>query len=486
MSPPRGSPAFARAEVVTAAATAAVTALGDAVGAWRARMLGCDDLAPGTRVIVGCSGGTDSLALLALACATGLDAVAVYVDHGLRDTAHDRAVVADAAGRFGIRWEALAVAVGAGANLEARARAARYEVLGRAAARHAAAAILVAHTRDDQAETVLLNLMRGSAAAGLAGMRVQRGLLRRPLLGLRRADTREICARLRLAPVHDPMNDDLRHRRVWLRREIIPHLERGANRDLVEVLARQADLLREDDELLDALARDVVPTGEALHVAAVLALARPLARRAVRAWLGSPPPSLSTVDAVLAVAAGPDRASELPGGRRIERRGGYLHIAPTPRCVGRPSAEGGLPTHQGGGVSVSLPGHARLGALGVHAWVEHAAPVAWPDGRTITVLDADAAGATATLRPATPGERFRPLGGPGSKSVSDALAEVGVAADRRRASPVLAAGDGAAVPSDGVLWVVGYRIDDRVRVTASTRRFLWVAAEPAPDGEVLA
>src|SRR5262249_33042123 len=149
--------------------------------------------------------------------------------------------------------------VGGGPNLEARARDARYEALERVRVRGGAAAILVGHTRDDQAETVLLQMLRGAGLPGLAGMARRRGLIVRPLLGVRRGETRELCARLGLAPVHDPMNDELQHRRVWLRREIIPELERGADRDLVEVLARQADVLRDDDAVLEEIASAHAP-----------------------------------------------------------------------------------------------------------------------------------------------------------------------------------------------------------------------------------
>ena len=230
------------------------------IAPWVARVGNVDDLAPGAPTVVGCSGGADSLALLALARARDLDVVAVYVDHGLRPgTAHDARVVRDAAAEVGAEARVVAVHVDPNANVEARARDARYAALERAADDAHAAAILVGHTRDDQAETVLLALLRGSGTTGLAGMAAVRGRVRRPLLDLRRADTAEICARLRWAPVYDPMNDEIHHRRVWLRREVIPQLVRGAQRDLVEVLARQAAVLRDDDELLDTLAAQYVP-----------------------------------------------------------------------------------------------------------------------------------------------------------------------------------------------------------------------------------
>src|SRR5690348_6318646 len=146
-------------------------------------MVALDDLDARARVVVACSGGPDSLALLALTCARGFDVVAVYIDHGLRSTsAHDATVVHGAAHRFGARFDAVAVDVAGGGNLEARARDARYAALEDARAKYGAAVVFVGHTADDQAETVLLNFLRGSGTDGLAGMRTVHGTRRRPLL----------------------------------------------------------------------------------------------------------------------------------------------------------------------------------------------------------------------------------------------------------------------------------------------------------------
>jgi tRNA(Ile)-lysidine synthase len=402
--------------------------------------------------------------LLALSRSRELDVVAVYVDHGLREgTAHDARVVASAAAAVGASSRVVAVAVDPSANIEARARDVRYAALERAADDSGARAILVGHTLDDQAETVLLALLRGSGATGLAGMPTARGRVRRPLLDLRRADTHEICARLRWAPVHDPMNDELHHRRVWLRREVMPQLVRGAQRDLAEVLARQAAVLREDDELLEAMASRHAPD----DAGALAALPLSLARRVVRRWLGPPPPSSATVNAVLGVSRGERRAVEIPGGRRVERIGARLHVM---TVAGRDAVATPAP--------LGIPGRACLGALVIDTWIEEAPPVAWPDGRSRAVADADLVGAAATVRVARAGERFRPLGRGGSKLVRDALGEAGIPAGRRAQAPIVSAGPDAVVSADSPIWVVGYRIDDRVRVTSRTRRYLWMSVEP--------
>ena len=281
-------------------------------------------------VVVGCSGGADSLALLALAVDAGLAPIAVHVDHGLRpDSEQEADLVADAAARLGARFDALRVQVAPGANLEARARAARYDALDAARVQHGASAVLVAHTADDQAETVLLNLLRGSGSAGLAGMPARRGRVVRPLLGARRADVRAECARRQLVPVDDPSNDDLAHRRNWIRHEVLPLLERGSGRDLTPVLTRQADVLRAESDFLDAIARAAWPGEAGARARDLAALPDPLARRAVRCWLGPPPPALDEVEAVLGVARGERRAVDLAGGRRVQRSSGVMHAVRT-------------------------------------------------------------------------------------------------------------------------------------------------------------
>jgi len=425
-------------------------------------------------VIVACSGGADSLALLALACAAGLESVAVYVDHGLRRTsAGEFTVVAAAAERLGAAGAVLAAPatpIEVGPNLEARAREVRYACLERARSDAGAVAILVGHTGDDQAETLLLNLLRGAGSPGLAGMAVRRGRIVRPMLALRRSDTREICALLRLTPVDDPMNSEVRFRRVWLRREVIPRLESGAGRDLAIVLNRQAAIMREESDYLDALGADALAAAGLPPSAAVLAALSPtVARRALRRWLGDPPVASEHVDAVLEVAAGRRRAAQLPGGRRVERSAGRMRLV-----TAATESEAALTP-----AAVPLPGRVEASGVLVESWVEAGSPVVWPDGQWACVVDADAAGTAAVLRGPVPGDRIRPLGLGGSKLVADALAETGVAVAERSRVPLLAAGDGSAVPQGEPLWVMGYRIDHRVRVTTRTRRFLWITAGSA-------
>jgi tRNA(Ile)-lysidine synthase len=423
------------------------------------RLIALDDV--DGPVVLGCSGGADSLALLVLLRTAGYSVCAVYVDHGLRPTELDVATVERAAARFGAAFVIREVDVARRGNLEARARDLRYRALEQVRTEIGAAAIAVAHTRDDQAETVLLNLLRGSGTRGLAGIAPERGVRRRPILRFRRSETRELCALLRLEPVHDEMNDDRHFRRAWLRREVIPLLEAQADRDLTEVLGRQADAVRDDDELLDAQAGTLVVPGRPVIAAELAAAPVALARRAVRQWLGHPAPSFAHVESVLAVARGELRAVELPA-RRVERSRGLMHVRSDPVRRDAP-------------VALALPGRATFGQFEFDAWVERAPPAAWPDGRHVAVFDADRLGAAVNVEPPRVGARFRPLGRSGSKLVADALREAGVAASARVSHPIVT--DAA---SD-VCWVVGYRIGEHVKVTARTRRFLWIAAEPLDD-----
>jgi len=285
---------------------------------------------PGKGATVTCavSGGPDSLALLILAVAAGCDVTAVHVDHGTRPgSGADAAVVASAAQRFGARFVGERVQVAPGANLEARLRAARYGVLP--------PDVLTGHTADDQAETILLNLLRGSGLTGLAGMRPDR----RPILALRRAETAALCVAYGLQPVVDPTNTSPAHRRNRIRHELIPLVDQIADRDVAVVLARSAALLRDDDDLLDDLATSIDPTDARALATAPVALARRSVRRWLTPALGGYPPDSGTVDRVLGVARGDAVACEVSGGLRVGRSGQRMRLdvphSETPAAQGR-------------------------------------------------------------------------------------------------------------------------------------------------------
>ena len=259
------------------------------------------------------SGGADSIALLVLAAAHSTDVTAWHVDHGLRDGSSAEAqIVHDIALALGAKFESRTVAIEAGSNLEARAREARFAVLP--------ADVATGHTADDQAETVLVNLLRGAGMRGLSGMQ---GGHQHPILQLRRTDTVALCDALGISVFHDPSNDDDRFQRNRIRHEVLPLLQSISQRDVVSVIARQAELVRDDDALLDELASAIDPT----DAKAIAAAPQALARRALRMWLAHPyPPDLATVERVLCVARGETPGCDIGGGRQVKRSQQRLKI----------------------------------------------------------------------------------------------------------------------------------------------------------------
>lgn len=343
------------------------------------------DLDPGARVLVALSGGPDSLALLAATvrvCAEqGLLCGAVIVDHGLQAGSAEVAARAAAQARIlgceDVHVIPVEVARGPGAGgLEAAARTARYAALLRSAGVAAAApgapappdelapsaaAILLGHTRDDQAESVLLGLARGSGTRSLAGMAPRDGLFRRPLLGLQRsvvaaAAAEEAGSDARLTPWSDPHNEDRAFARVRVRRDVLPVLADALGPGIADALARTAELARADADALDAWADRVwcglsglvlarpspavasppEPAGlpiEPLLPTAAEPLPRAVVSRVVRRWLiegGCAAGSLTAehVRAVMALIGEPGSraAVALPGGRRARREGPALVV----------------------------------------------------------------------------------------------------------------------------------------------------------------
>ena len=244
---------------------------------------------------------------MALALHHGCAVTAHHVDHGIRTGSADEADHARSiAEHLGAGFELHSVQVAAGPNLEARARAERRAVLP--------SGVLTGHTADDQAETLIIRLLRGSGSSGLAAMTPGPT---HPILGLRHADTEAVCAELGIEPVRDSSNDALDVWRNRVRHDLLPLATQIAARDLTPILPRTADLLRDDDRFLDELAAAIEPTD-----AKAIATADPvLARRALRRWLtiDGYPPDAAAIERVLGVARGEATACELPGGRRVER-----------------------------------------------------------------------------------------------------------------------------------------------------------------------
>ncbi|GAB3744770.1 tRNA lysidine(34) synthetase TilS [Microlunatus parietis] len=247
-------------------------------------------------LLVACSGGPDSLALSVgahqVARRTGRPLTAVIIDHGLQDGSGQVAErVHDQLSGYGLSAvEVIKVEVArdSGDGPEAAARTARYRALDEAADRLGATTILLGHTRDDQAETVLLGLARGSGTRSLAGMASRSGRLVRPLLELPRATTEQACAEAGLTPWRDPHNADPAYARVRVRDRVLPVLETELGPGIAAALARTARLARDDADLLDELAERAaaeVRTGDGLECAGTLALPAALRARVLRSWL---------------------------------------------------------------------------------------------------------------------------------------------------------------------------------------------------------
>lgn len=275
----------------------------------------CDFPAAGSDVVCAVSGGPDSLALLALAAAAGLSVTAVHIDHQLREgSAAEGAVVAEAAERFGASYRTETVTVPDGPDLENRCRLARRKVLG--------ADALTGHTMDDQAETLLINLMRGAGPEGLAAMKPGGT---HPILALRRAETHAVCSQLGLSPVTDPTNSDPRFVRNRIRHELLPLMADISSRDPVPLLARTTDTLRDLTEGLNELADGVDPTDTRL-----LQLQPAIVQRvALRKWLtddNGHRPSAAELSRVLDVVHHRAVGTDLAGGRALRRTEGILRL----------------------------------------------------------------------------------------------------------------------------------------------------------------
>lgn len=314
------------------------------VAAVRSAVRACvADLPSGALVVVACSGGPDSLALAAglafVAPRRDLRAGGVTVDHGLQPGSRAQAE------RVGGQLRDLGldpvdlrtVTVGTSGGPEGAARAARYEALDRCAEQWRAAAVLLGHTRDDQAETVLLGLARGSGARSLAGMAVRTGLYRRPLLGLGRRTVHTAARQTNLAVWSDPHNEDPSYTRTRVRHQVLPSLQGALGPGVPEALARTADLLRDDADALDAWADSVgeraAAGGDGLDVRVLDALPRAVRTRLLRRLAvdaGASPGALTAehvhaLDNLVAHWHGQGPVA-LPGGLSGRRVRGRVHV----------------------------------------------------------------------------------------------------------------------------------------------------------------
>lgn len=300
------------------------------------------DLAAGDLVIVAASGGADSMALAAAllpeCTAKAITCIGAVIDHGLQgnsaDTAESARVALSSLGYQ--RTEVRRVIVEVQDGLEASARRARYEALNKIAEENGAAAIFLGHTKDDQAETVLLGLARGSGTRSLSGMAQRIDKYRRPLLSVTRKETEAACAEAGIDFWRDPHNQEMEFTRVRVRERVLPMMESEIGPGIVDALTRTAKILRDDADALDHWAEEVLDELEPreLDIATLADLPRAVRTRVMRQAIylaGAPTGSLSAehiepIEALITAWKGQGPVS-LPGGVTVTRISGRLSLS---------------------------------------------------------------------------------------------------------------------------------------------------------------
>jgi tRNA(Ile)-lysidine synthase len=316
--------------------TTAVPAVRNAVRAW------LEKFEAGDKILVAVSGGADSLALAyALSVESeklAISVVGVTVDHQLQSASSSQAEkVVGLLAKFGLTCAIKKVTVDIREGLEASARKVRYEAINEMAIQENVVAVFLGHTKDDQAETVLLGLARGSGTRSLSGMAEHNGIYIRPLLEITRIQNEQFCKEVGLDYWNDPHNQDSQFARVRVRTEALPVLEKSIGPGISDALARSAYLLRDDADALDSWAQSEVThlNLQDLDCAHLQALPRAIRTRILRSAIyaaGAPSGSVSAdhvsaVEALISAWNG-QGALNLPGGVRVERISGRLSLSP--------------------------------------------------------------------------------------------------------------------------------------------------------------
>ena len=450
----------------------------------RDAVLGPCGVRRGDRVLLACSGGRDSTAmadiLAGLRDDLALQLDAATVDHQWREESHGEVQAArEVCAQLEISWRCLPAPVDDRAlrqrGSEAAAREARRGALAAEADRIGAAAIALAHHRDDQAETVLMRAVVGAGNRGLAAMRPRAGRWVRPLLGVARVRLEAHVALRRLGWRDDPTNDDPRFLRNRLRHDVMPALERCLGPSASVQLARLADRSAVDEDLLSTLAESAVGNADpaaGVPVTSLESLHPAIRVRALRdlAMTAGARPGAAHLDAALRLLEGRDRTAgvDLPGSARLERRGGRLFACTVQPSPGgddspRPLRLDGETAWPAAGLRIQARVRASAGELrrtpGAGAYC------AWFDLDRLTI--------PPLMHKFAPGTRMRPFGASGTRKVSDVLSEAGIPRESRRVWPVVT------VDSE-VIWVPGARAAEYARVGDGTARILELALGESP------
>ena len=415
----------------------------------------------GRRMLIALSGGADSVALLTLLCsrreADGFTLAAAHFHHGIRgaDADGDAEFCRELCARLGVqliegRGNVVALARARGIGLEQAAREARYAFLRDAQARCGADWIALAHHRDDQAETVLMHLLRGAGPDGACGMaRLERGLYR-PLLDVPKASLRKYLEDRGIPWREDATNADPGTPRNALRLNVLPEIEKSYP-SAAAALARHAKSARIERDFVARLADDFLqdrlesgPYGRRLRLVGDEEEA--LLRRALRKLC--PELGAEKLEALSGLVRRPRGALELPGGTRAERTPGWLYLMPAKRPEPAP-------------VALEIPGETDLSGI-ARIRAELGGFSLAPDDPHTELLDLDALRG-AVLRTRRSGDRFQPLGAPGDRLLSDYLTDRKIDRPLRDCLPLVAV-------KNRVLWVCGLRLSETAKLQDSSRR----------------
>lgn len=463
-------------------------------------------LVAGERCVVAVSGGPDSMALLQVLAqlASGLDLflVVAHVDHGLRpsEAAAEARLVREAAQALGLVCECgrLEVAVYAreqGLSLEHAARTLRYGFLAEVAARYRATKIGVGHTADDQAEEVLLRLVRGTGRAGLAGMaRLRDGLVVRPFLDIAKEEILRYLADEGIPYCLDSSNQQRIYLRNRIRLDLLPYLREHFNPNIDNSLRETAMILRGEEELLAGLASQAYaqvvaeegddPGGLTIQLADFFSQPLALRRRILEAacWrMGCRPTFMQIAQLLLLAATGAEGAGlHLARGLRVVKAEGRVFFRyPQGRQSLRGNLEAAAPEE--GSFALEIPGQGEyvLEAMGAMVKIRllEELPEGWEaQAPTILHCDAEKVCFPLTIRVFRRGDRFHPLGAPGRKKVGDFFTDQKIPAAQRRRIPIL-------TDQQGIIAILGVRLDQRVAIVPRTKMILAASLHPLAAGE---
>jgi tRNA(Ile)-lysidine synthase len=461
-----------------------------------------DSLSPsihGETIIVAVSGGPDSMALLhvlsRISPSRGISPVAVNIDHGLRpdESAAEAQLVKSQAEALNIpcllkKIDVTSFAAKQGLSIEEAARLLRYEVLNQAAEQHKTDKIAVAHTADDQAEEILIRLIRGSGRKGLSGMETFRqSVYLRPFLKVHKKELLSYLAEKNIPFLEDSSNQDRNFLRNRVRLDLLPYLAEHFNENISRTLLQTADILQEEEELLEEICNreaeslfltpgaDAPPaTCLSLDLEIFMGLPKAIKRRLLEKsfWQAGNRPQFRVVEQVLAMVEQTDRGNTVHGSRglRITRQSNQLHFC---YPAGRTAERGNLGLEETPSFSllIETPGTFRIEQAGLEFTIEILDRVPERDeiiNSKSEYLDLNSVSFPLVLRSPRPGDRFFPLNSPGSKKVGDFLTDQKISRHQRWKVPVLESGHTIAA-------LVGLRISHAARITENTGKVLKIS-----------